>query len=51
MNGHSHELEENFRQDIYIFYANYRLAVLLQLLRNGLVGSLDQFGIEINISF
>ena len=29
MNGHSHELEENFRQYINIFYTNYR-PVLLQ---------------------
>ena len=30
MNGHSHELEENFRQYINIFYTNYG-PVLLHL--------------------
>ena len=34
MNGHSHELEENFRQYINIFYTNYR-PVLLQISRQG----------------
>ena len=37
MNGHSHELEENFRQYINIFYTNYRL-VLLQVQGRALVG-------------
>ena len=30
MNGHSHELEENFRQYINIFYTNYRPVLLQQ---------------------
>ena len=28
MNEHSHELKENFRQYINIFYTNYRLVLL-----------------------
>ena len=37
MNGHSHELEENFRQYINIFCTNYR-PILLQVQGRALVG-------------